>query len=45
VKGLLEAGSRFSELMVLGRGTVTPPELLAALVVLLDDGAVRFEHA
>jgi Tfp pilus assembly protein PilZ len=45
VKGLLEAGCRFSELMVLGRGTVTPPELLASLVVLLDGGAVRFELA
>ncbi len=42
VKGLLEAGERFSELMVLGRGVVTPPQLLELLFKLHQAGVLTF---
>ncbi len=43
VLGLLQAGGRFSELMVLGRGVVAPAELIEALYTLCSAGVVRFE--
>lgn len=42
VKGLLEAAGRFTELMVLGRGVVTPPELLEVLYKLHVAGVITF---
>ncbi|MBX7099516.1 MAG: hypothetical protein K1X89_17505, partial [Myxococcaceae bacterium] len=42
VMGLLEAADRFTELMVLGRGKVTPPQLLDALHALYQAGALTF---
>lgn len=42
VKGLLEAGLRFSELMVLGRGLVTPPQLLEVLFRLHEVGVITY---
>jgi len=44
VLGLLQAGGRFSELMVLGRGVVAPAELIDALFTLCSAGAIRFEE-
>ena len=44
VLGLLQAGGRFSELMVLGRGVVAPAELIDALYTLLAANVVRFEE-
>jgi predicted nucleic acid-binding Zn-ribbon protein len=43
VKGLMEAGGRLSELMVLGRGLVSPNELVDGLIFLLSEGALCFE--
>lgn len=43
VMGLLEAGSHFSELMVLGRGKVTPGQIVEALLELLEAGALNLE--
>ena len=40
VMGLLEAGTRLSALMVLGRGLVTPPQLLEILFKLHQAGVV-----
>jgi uncharacterized protein (TIGR02266 family) len=42
VKGLLEAGERLTELMVLGRGLVTPPQLLEVLFKLHVAGVIVF---
>ncbi len=44
VLGLLQAGGRFSELMVLGRGVVAPAELIDALYTLLSANVVKFEE-
>ena len=44
VLGLLQAGGRFSELMVLGRGVVAPAELIDALFTLCSVGVIRFEE-
>jgi uncharacterized protein (TIGR02266 family) len=44
VLGLLQAGGRFSELMVLGRGVVAPAELIDALYTLLTASIIRFEE-
>ena len=43
VMALLEAGERFSELIVLGRGVVTPPGLIEALLRLAEAGAIGFK--
>lgn len=42
VKGLLESGPRFSELLVLARGVATQPQLLEVLFRLHAAGTVRF---
>ncbi len=44
VMGLLQAGERLKELMVLGRGVVAPNELVDALYALQCAGAIRFEE-
>lgn len=44
VLGLLQAGERFSELIVLGRGVVAPAELIDALFTLSSVGVIRFDE-
>lgn len=44
VKGLLDSGARFSDLVVLGRGKVAPPDLVSTLVDMLETGAIRFQQ-
>lgn len=43
VRGLLEAGTRLSDLMVLGRGSISPADLVRVLVAMLQQGALRFQ--
>jgi uncharacterized protein (TIGR02266 family) len=45
VWGYLDAAERFAELMVLCRGKIAPPQLMATLVELLEAGAVELDDA